>query len=532
MTLGTSAVAAWGRLGLVVLTVACCLLRSAGNASADPTAREKARAKLVEGSKLYHQGRFKEALSRFEAAQAIFPSAKIFYNLALAYRALGQPARAFSALKVFLRDPGDAAAELVSEAREMSAQLSTKIAFVSVSSDVAGADVLLDGTRVGAVYAPAKLPVDPGRHELTLRTARLGSRSRTFTAMAGQQIELRLEFHSTLSTGAPSDASGRSEEQSGAAQAEALIREARSLREAGLDARAYPLLLKAYETETRPRTAAQLGLVEIQLGYWLDSERHLAEALSSSRDPWVNNNRADLEASLAKARAAVGEIQVTGTPVGATVLVNGKTAGTLPLPTPIRLGEGPANLELRAEGYANVRKSLVVTGGGRAQVAVTMERLSTPGTVEKPSNVSLTDIPAEARDSSHSRGTPKWLRPVAWTSSAAAVASLAFGGYQTMRWRREFNRFEGLQLPSVAGQPPSAPRECGVETVNHGAPGCDGIYKDMQRAKRLAITGYVVGGVLAGAAVAAFVVGSGGSDMELSCAPWSSARGASCYVPF
>jgi hypothetical protein len=159
----------------------------------------------------------------------------------------------------------------------------------------------------------------------------------------------------------------------GPAEAEALIREALELRKAGKDARAYPLLQKAYEIHTAPRTAIQLGLVEMQLGYWLEAEQHLGEGLASQRDPWVFNNRASIESSLARVKAAIGEIVVTGTPAGAEVLLNGRPGGKLPLEAPIRAGEGPAKLELRAPGHESVTRSLRILGGRREMINVTME---------------------------------------------------------------------------------------------------------------------------------------------------------------
>src|SRR4051812_16035681 len=72
---------------------------------------------------------------------------------------------------------------------------------------------------------------------------------------------------------------------------EDLIRQGNDLRRAGKDERALPLLRKAYDLAGTPRTAAQLGLVEVALGYRLEAERHLSESLASPRDVWVRKNR-------------------------------------------------------------------------------------------------------------------------------------------------------------------------------------------------------------------------------------------------
>src|SRR6266496_2893885 len=78
---------------------------------------------------------------------------------------------------------------------------------------------------------------------------------------------------------------------SDSARAEDLIRQANTLRQKGQDPAALPLFREAYEIARSPRTAAQLGLVELALGYWLDSDQHLSEALAPAHHPWIDRNR-------------------------------------------------------------------------------------------------------------------------------------------------------------------------------------------------------------------------------------------------
>jgi hypothetical protein len=146
---------------------------------------------------------------------------------------------------------------------------------------------------------------------------------------------------------------------------EDLIRQGVELRRQGKDARSLPLFEEAYRLAPTPRSAAQLGLVEMALGYRLEAERHLHEALSAPHDIWVQRHRDQLEESLGKVRSAIGELIVNGSPIGAEVRVNGNRVGQLPLLAPIRLGEGPASIELRAPGYTSVFQKLSILGARR-----------------------------------------------------------------------------------------------------------------------------------------------------------------------
>ncbi len=526
----------------VVAILLCSALPFSARAL-EPSERERAEAAVADGAKMFDQGRFQDALSRYEAAYAIFPSPKIFYSMAFAYQRLGKNVPAFNSLERFLRDARDAEPKHLAEARAELGRLTRKVAFVAISCDTDHAEVFLDGAAIGSTPLSGRMTVDPGRHEILIRSGPLGSRTKTFGAIAGRAMDLRIDLRAERfgSAGAQDRAPKRALPSSGPSKAEALIREATDLRKAGKDARAYPLFQEAYEVETTPRTAAQLGLVEIQLGYWLEAERHLTEALASPRDPWTSGNRGDLEASLARVKAAIGEVFVTGTPAGATVLVNGKPSGSLPVAL-VRAGEGPVNVEVRAPGHAPIYRSLIVLGGRREAVPVALEKeettplslnqtsaLGARTTGSDPSTSLAHDYPT-TRD-----GFPGLARPLGWTAAGLAAAVVAFGAYQHAVWRSKFREFESFVVPTSPGQPPSTSRgDCGAREPNRGKDGCATIYSAYTRARTFAIASYVAGGLLAAGAVTMFVIvpREGGAGSEMACGPSPSFSGGWCRLAF
>ncbi len=135
------------------------------------------------------------------------------------------------------------------------------------------------------------------------------------------------------------------------ADVERLIKRGNELRTAGKDQQALPLYEKAYQIAPTPRTAAQLGLCEMALNYWLAAEGHMSEALAGRGD-WIDKNRAAIDGALQQVRKQIGELIVSGTPSGASVNINGRDAGTLPLP-PIRVAVGQTRVEVTATGYRN-----------------------------------------------------------------------------------------------------------------------------------------------------------------------------------
>src|SRR4029079_10075504 len=101
--------------------------------------------------------------------------------------------------------------------------------------------------------------------------------------------------------------------------AEALIRQGVELRAQKKDERELPLLEKAYQVSRSPRTAGQLGLVEMALGYFVDAEIYLGDAIAAPDHPWVAKNLATLKPQLPAAKRQIGELFIVGEPAGAEV---------------------------------------------------------------------------------------------------------------------------------------------------------------------------------------------------------------------
>ncbi len=280
------------------------------------------------------------------------------------------------------------------------------------------------------------------------------------------------------------------------AKVEDLIHQAVELRKAGSNHRALPLFQKAYDIERSPRTAAQLGLAEASLGYWLSAEEHLSEALQSTRNPWVAQHESQLRETLKSVQASIGEVEITGTPTGAAVTVNGHPAGRLPLRTVVRVPEGGVQVTVQAEGHKAASQRSGVEGGKRTIMKFDLE----PSTPTGPAAASLTESKnAEAAD--RAGGSPgqesSWLRPASYFVGAAAVGALAVGGYGLLAERQRGKEFDRHMNPSCADNLPQ----------KGGSP-CETIHRRVQSARKLAVGGFVVGGALVAAAVIGFVASS------------------------
>jgi hypothetical protein len=170
----------------------------------------------------------------------------------------------------------------------------------------------------------------------------------------------------------------RAGDKATAEEAETLIQRGLRLRKAGDDAGALPEFQKAHQLAPTPRTAAQLGLVEQALGHWDEAEGHLAVAIRSTSDPWVEKHRDSLQSAMVVVRGHIGSVQITGEPSGAEVYINGRLVGRLPLNQPITVIAGEVDIELRADGYRKKAEKIAVGNNQHKPFVMRLEKVDSP----------------------------------------------------------------------------------------------------------------------------------------------------------
>jgi hypothetical protein len=335
---------------------------------------------------------------------------------------------------------------------------------------------------------------------------------------------------------------------------EALIREGNDLRKQGRNEEALPLFQAAYAAARTPRTAGQLGLCEMSVGYSVEAEAHLAEALEFPNHPWVAKNAAGLRDMLAKARQKIVEIDVTGSPVGAELRVNGHVVGTLPLGKPLRLAEGPIDVQAVAPGYRTDLRTLSAKGGDRLAIAFNLVqdiattrtekgdplRIAQPsdarGTLVKGQHDQVETRPAPtppALTSERSVGLERGPRWPAVTSASAGVLAVGFGAVELYLWRHAQNSFNNHLAPKP-GSPGMYQHDCGEQDPMRGGTGCQDLYNEAVRSRTLAVLGFAAGAAFAITSVVLWPSNHGipSPEQKVSCLLNPVDRGVECRWHF
>lgn len=150
----------------------------------------------------------------------------------------------------------------------------------------------------------------------------------------------------------------------------ALFKEGARLLADHKDAEALAAFEKAYQIAHSPHALAQMGIAEGALGRWLSADEHLTNALGARQDPWITAHRAPLEQALAAVGKHIGDLLIDGGVAGATVRIDNREYGTLPLPKPIRLVAGSALLQVSAPGRVTVTRRIEIAGGVQSREVV------------------------------------------------------------------------------------------------------------------------------------------------------------------
>ncbi|MEA2696305.1 MAG: hypothetical protein QOI66_576 [Myxococcales bacterium] len=132
---------------------------------------------------------------------------------------------------------------------------------------------------------------------------------------------------------------------------EDLIRQGNELRRKGDDLRAEGYFRRAFDLAKTSRAAAQLGLVEMALGMYAESEAHLTLALDEP-DAWVTVNGAVLEKTRNEARKRLLRVDIAGAPAGATVAFPPRSSvRSLPPGGTLYVAPGDSTLRIEAPGF-------------------------------------------------------------------------------------------------------------------------------------------------------------------------------------
>lgn len=272
-----------------------------------------------------------------------------------------------------------------------------------------------------------------------------------------------------------------------------LYNEGRDHYVAGRIDRAHASFLASWALKRHWQIAGMLGECELKLGKHRDAAEHLAFALRSGANQAKPEEIAAMRVSFAEARKQVGELEIQVDRVGAEVLVDGAVIGRTPLTEPVYVNAGEHELEARVEQREGVKGKTRVDAGGTQSVALsfTAAAANVPGSSASTGPSTNTGPSGKPGDTAE---RPMWP---AYVGAGVAVVGLGLGvGYTLAASGREDDR--KALLASLTGANPCGPATpYGTECASVAS-----LDSDARTDRRIALGGFVVGGVVAAGTVA------------------------------
>jgi tetratricopeptide (TPR) repeat protein len=154
-------------VSFLLLCMAALAVLPVGVAHATPSAQQRALARelYTKGQQLFREGDYPAAEHSFEEAYRVAPTPVVLLSIAECQVRTEQFERAAETLETYLREKPDAKDK--NEVRTQIETLRHKPASLTVSSNIAGADIWVDGNDTG-MSTPADLSLSPGVHTVTL----------------------------------------------------------------------------------------------------------------------------------------------------------------------------------------------------------------------------------------------------------------------------------------------------------------------------------------------------------------------------
>ena len=181
------------RVGGVVLVALSVVAAAAPRALAqsDDTVRE-ARAHFERGLEFFNESRYDAALAEFTRAYELAPAPPVLYNVARVHEALGNAVQAADAYEQYMSESARMPASRRAEVERALERQRARIAHLTVSTNVEGATVSIDGVDVATAPLAEPLRLSAGEHTIGARAAGYDSTRRAVRLAGGDRRTLDL----------------------------------------------------------------------------------------------------------------------------------------------------------------------------------------------------------------------------------------------------------------------------------------------------------------------------------------------------
>ena len=164
--------------------------------SADAKNKAEAIKLLAEGNALTNDGDYVEALEKFRAAYAMYPSPKLLLNIGTMLRQLGRNVEAAAVYEQYLRDP-EAEVPQVELLNRTLDEIDSLVGHLRITVSPRDAAVSLDGKPIDMSPEVVEVRVEPGTHKVVAEKKGFPPALVTITLGRGEEKAAALKLEPT-----------------------------------------------------------------------------------------------------------------------------------------------------------------------------------------------------------------------------------------------------------------------------------------------------------------------------------------------
>jgi hypothetical protein len=162
-------------------------------------------------------------------------------------------------------------------------------------------------------------------------------------------------------------------------KAKDLFRQGVTLLGAGDTERALDLFLRSRAAFPSAKNTTNAAICLDQLGRYDEALELYEEVLTKFASDLDESDRAAIAPAMATLRQKVGSVDVSANVDGASIVIDGRARGTLPLTTPIRVLAGKRLVRVVKSGYVTSEKTVEVKSGETLRIDARLEPLAQAG---------------------------------------------------------------------------------------------------------------------------------------------------------
>jgi hypothetical protein len=130
---------------------------------------------------------------------------------------------------------------------------------------------------------------------------------------------------------------------------------------------------RAYDLSRNPRVLYNVAVCQKNLRHYARAEATFKQELTDGAGKISPQEETDVKAAIQALDPFVSSLEVTANEAGATLLIDGDSAGQTPFDKPVPIDVGPHEIRLHKDGFVDAVQTMTIAGGTPAKASLSID---------------------------------------------------------------------------------------------------------------------------------------------------------------